>query len=99
MADVGDSYGWLTFIWCFIQCRVPCDVFIQQYEGNVRNITINSVFLTFLSYCYVKTPHGTRHWIKHHTKSTTHSYHRHLPFLTDFNSSVITLFYLEKWMY
>jgi len=28
MAGVGDSYGWLTFVLCFIQCRVPCGVSI-----------------------------------------------------------------------
>jgi len=21
MADVGDGYGWLIFVWCLIQCR------------------------------------------------------------------------------
>jgi len=22
--NVGDGYGWLTFVWCLIQCWLPC---------------------------------------------------------------------------
>jgi hypothetical protein len=74
--------GWFLylFVCIFIQCRVHCGVFIRQYERNVRNTELIIIFLTFRSFWYMKTPHGTRHWIKHHTKSSTYSHHRHCHF-------------------
>jgi len=37
MADVIDGYGWLIFVWCFIQCWVSRSVLysVMYYGGKV----------------------------------------------------------------
>jgi hypothetical protein len=61
---------------------------------------VSVIFLTFLTYCYGKTPHRTQHWITKNTKSTTQSHYLHLPLSErNFNSLIITFVLItQNWM-